>query len=149
MVGHHFGVCWKTAWYWRNSPKHQNEVLYWEVIEGGENNFVVFPNIQRCREYWVDRLPLNQYLCFVARVVLVFVAKWYFQKTLILVFLQEESNRTCGCKWSLLKVRKGKYKRTVGCRWSPLAESVCFSFSGAFKTYSNPWEGQTQKVPMQ
>jgi hypothetical protein len=37
----------------------------------------------------------------------------------------------------------------VGCRWSPLAQRACFSFSGAFKTYTNPWEGPTQEIPTQ
>jgi hypothetical protein len=52
-------------------------------------------------------------------------------------------SRTCRCKWGLLKVRKGIQREHVGCRWSLMAESVCFSFSGAFKTYTNLWGGQT------
>jgi hypothetical protein len=32
---------------------------------------------------------------------------------------------------------------------SPPAELVCFSFSGAFKTHTNPWGGKTQEIPTQ
>jgi hypothetical protein len=28
-----------------------------------------------------------------------------------------------------------------------LAERVCFSFSGAFKTYTNSWEGRPRRFP--
>jgi hypothetical protein len=46
------------------------------------------------------------------------------------------------------KLGEGKYKGSMmGPRWSLLAERACFSFSGAFKTYINPWGGQTQEIP--
>jgi hypothetical protein len=49
-----------------------------------------------------------------------------------------------------LKVRERKYKGSiVGRRWSLLVEKVYFSFSGALKTYRNPWEGLTQEISIQ
>jgi hypothetical protein len=44
----------------------------------------------------------------------------------------------CGCKWSLLKVREGKY------RWNLGAERVCFSSPDAFKIYANLWKRRNQ-----
>jgi hypothetical protein len=53
-------------------------------------------------------------------------------------------------KWSLLKVREGKYKRSmVGLRWNLEAEKACFSSPGAFKTYAYLWEGKNQVIPIQ
>jgi hypothetical protein len=58
--------------------------------------------------------------------------------------------RTRGCKWSLLKVREGKYKRGHGgTRWKVGAERESFSFPGAFKTYANLWEGKNLVIPNQ
>jgi hypothetical protein len=34
----------------------------------------------------------------------------------------------------------------VGFRWSLEAERAYFSFSGAFKTYDNLWEGRNQVI---
>jgi hypothetical protein len=59
------------------------------------------------------------------------------------------SIRTHGCKGSLLKVRKGKYKGELGGhRWSLPAER-CFCSSGALKTYANPWEGEKKIYTLQ
>jgi hypothetical protein len=58
--------------------------------------------------------------------------------------MEESKQNTWVCKWGLLKIRERKYKGSrVGRRWSMRAETACFSFSGAFKTYTNPWGGQT------
>jgi hypothetical protein len=58
-------------------------------------------------------------------------------------------SRMCGCKWDLLKVRKvntkGEWWGAGGVCWE--RERECFSVSGAFKTYINPWGGQTQEIP--
>jgi hypothetical protein len=55
--------------------------------------------------------------------------------------------RTFGCKWSLLKVKKGKYKgECVGPRWNLEAVRANFSSLGAFKTYDNLWEGRNQVI---
>jgi hypothetical protein len=74
------------------------------------------------------------------------MAKWCFQETLVLAF-------PCGriqAEWGILKVRKGNTKGSmVGHRWSPPAERTSFSFSCAFKTYTNPWGGQIQEIPTQ
>jgi hypothetical protein len=32
-----------------------------------------------------------------------------------------------------------------GLKWRPPIERVCFSFSGAFKTYTTPWEGRSRR----
>jgi hypothetical protein len=40
-------------------------------------------------------------------------------------------------------------KKYSECRWSLLAEIAGFSFSGAFKTYTIPWGGQTQQISTQ
>jgi hypothetical protein len=59
-------------------------------------------------------------------------------------------SRTCGCKWSLLKVREGNYKREHGGpSWDLEAEKACFSSPGAFKTFANLWEGRNLVVPNQ
>jgi hypothetical protein len=52
-------------------------------------------------------------------------------------------SRTPGCKWGLLKVKKGN---TKGIWWALtlLAVRACFSSLGAFKNYSNPWGGLFQ-----
>jgi hypothetical protein len=45
-------------------------------------------------------------------------------------------------KWSLLKVREGKYKgEHVGHRWNLEAERAYCSSPDAFKAYDNLWEG--------
>jgi hypothetical protein len=50
--------------------------------------------------------------------------------------LRRIQGRIRGYKWSLLKVREGKYKKEHGgCRWNLQAERACFSSLGAFKTY--------------
>jgi hypothetical protein len=44
-------------------------------------------------------------------------------------------------KWSLLKVREGKYKKEPGGHsWNLQAERACFSSPVAFKTCANLWE---------
>jgi hypothetical protein len=59
-------------------------------------------------------------------------------------------SRKPGYKWGLLKVRERETQRDHGeHRWSPPAERASFSFSGAFKTYTTPWGGQTQEIPTQ
>jgi hypothetical protein len=59
-------------------------------------------------------------------------------------------SRTLGCKWSLLNIKEKEIQREydgVQVESSGRERRVCFSFSGAFKTYSNPWGGQTQEIP--
>jgi hypothetical protein len=78
------------------------------------------------------------------------MAKQCFQKTLVLVFQRGkiQAERTPGYKWGLLKVREREIQREHGAhRWNPPAERACFSFSGAFKTYTNPWEGRPRRFP--
>jgi hypothetical protein len=55
-------------------------------------------------------------------------------------------SRMCGYTWGLLKVREREIQKEHG---GVPAERACFSFSGAFKTYINPWKGQTQEIPTQ
>jgi hypothetical protein len=51
---------------------------------------------------------------------------------------EESIGRTCGYKWSLVKVRVGVYKREHGeFIWNPEAERACFSSPGAFKACDN------------
>jgi hypothetical protein len=57
--------------------------------------------------------------------------------------------RTCGCKWGLLKVRKGNTKGAWWAQVESISREQCFSFSDAFKIYTNPWQGQTQEIPTQ
>jgi hypothetical protein len=48
----------------------------------------------------------------------------------------------------VLQARQGKKRwGHGGCRWSLPAERACFSFSGAFKTYTTPWEGRPRRFP--
>jgi hypothetical protein len=58
--------------------------------------------------------------------------------------------RTCGRKWSLLKVRGGNYKREHdGAQLeSGGREDVCFSSPDIFKAYANVWEGRNQVIPI-
>jgi hypothetical protein len=57
--------------------------------------------------------------------------------------------RTHGCKRSLLKVRKGKYKgEHSGHQWNLEAKRASFSFLGTFKSYTNLWEGRNQVIPI-
>jgi hypothetical protein len=61
----------------------------------------------------------------------------------------KDPSRTLGYKWGLLKVRKGN---TNGAWWVQVESTSRESglcFSGAFKTYTNPWGGHTQKIPTQ
>jgi hypothetical protein len=46
------------------------------------------------------------------------------------------------CKWSLLKVREGKYKRKYGEAQVESGSRACFSSPGTFKTYAELWEGR-------
>jgi hypothetical protein len=59
-------------------------------------------------------------------------------------------SRTRGCKWSLLTVRKKEIQREHGrMQVESAGKRACFSFSGAFKSYINPWGGQIQELPTQ
>jgi hypothetical protein len=79
------------------------------------------------------------------------MVEYVSHKILVLVLCHGRIHgRTCECKGSLLKVRKGKYKGEHGrSRWSLPAERVCFCFSGAFKTYDNLGEREKQVIPIQ
>jgi hypothetical protein len=57
--------------------------------------------------------------------------------------------RTRGYKWSLLKVREGKYKGSMVVPRGIWRQRVCLSSPGAFKTYTNLWEGRKQVIPIQ
>jgi hypothetical protein len=73
----------------------------------------------------------------------------YDQKTSEFFVSHREKSIT-GCKWSLLKVTEGKHKRDHGgYRWNLEAERACFFSPGAFKTYSNLWEGRNQVISIQ
>jgi hypothetical protein len=52
-------------------------------------------------------------------------------------------------KWSLLKVREGKYKRKHGGAQVEFGVRTCFSSPGAFKTYANLWGGKNQEIAIQ
>jgi hypothetical protein len=54
--------------------------------------------------------------------------------------------KMCGCKWGLLKAKEKEIQREHD---EVQVESLCFSFSDAFKTYTNKWGGQIQEVPTQ
>jgi hypothetical protein len=59
-------------------------------------------------------------------------SQWWEDFQILCVPQGRIHGRTCGCKWSFLKVREGKYKRgTVGPRWNLEAESVLL-FSRCF-----------------
>jgi hypothetical protein len=43
--------------------------------------------------------------------------------------------------------RKEKRGGHCGCRWSLPTKKEIFSFSGAFKIYTTPWEGRPRRFP--
>jgi hypothetical protein len=52
--------------------------------------------------------------------------------------------RTCGCKWSLLKVREGKYKRAWRDQVEVGSRERNFFFPEAFKTYARLGAGDSR-----
>jgi hypothetical protein len=55
-----------------------------------------------------------------------------------------------GCKWGLLEDREREIQREHGgVQVGSVDKAACSSFSGSFKTYSNPRQVQTQVIPTQ
>jgi hypothetical protein len=54
-----------------------------------------------------------------------------------------------GCKWSLLKVKEGKYKTEHGGAQVESGGRACFSFPGDFKVYASLWGGRNKVISIQ
>jgi hypothetical protein len=54
--------------------------------------------------------------------------------------------RTCGCKWSLLKVRKEKYKGEHGWPGGAWGQRICFCSSSVFKSMERGEPGESHPI---
>jgi hypothetical protein len=77
-----------------------------------------------------------------------FNGKMMFSENLgLCASLWKNPSRTHVYKGGLLKVREGN---TKGAWWGAggVHQQREHAFSGVFKTYTNPWGGQTQEIPI-
>jgi hypothetical protein len=77
--------------------------------------------------------------------------KLCFQKILVLALWHERFQAEHMCVNGVYQMLwKGKYKgEHARVEVESTCKERCFSFSGAFKTYPNLWEGRNQEIPIQ